>query len=211
MPIQSNDVAHLTLSNPIVNIVLDQVRKKQKTVGNGGAHWTAPSTEHKSKIERQVTGYLAEMGFHVYWYGAFQGPKRFYRYREEYNKNPTRHDGGDDFMGMDIKGRRIIRSGPNANWYKYPIKQNIMNFELIIRPQHAYSPDHMYALILVEYDDCLLHGRPKRSTVRIMGYGSLSDAKHYPNGQFGIRGNHYVLNKTSLTPITNLFDMETAV
>lgn len=201
MAVSREQVAHVDLTPPIVANVYYHSRMKEYTVGNGGAYWTAESTYHKTKFERQVTGYLGEAAMFIYLYGHYRGAKMFDDYRHNYNQNPRQHDNGNDVLNMDVKTRRVIKSGDSANWHKYPIKCDILNFECLIRPQHVYGPDHRYALVIVEYDDALLSGRVQNVQCDIIGWGKLRDATHHPSGNAGIRGNHYALTSRQMTPM----------
>ena len=203
--IKHEDIVTFDIYQTELSLILYQALMKEMTVGNGGAHYSFKSTEHKSKHERQVTGYMGECAMFLHYYGT-QGMTLFNEYRMHYNRDPHKPDDGHDFKGVDIKTRRLIRTGSNANFHRFPINNNILNFECIVRPVNAYSPDHRYLMIIVEYEDSLLQGVLNKATINLVGWGYLRDAIYYPDGQTGIKKAHYALQTNKMYPIKQLIE-----
>lgn len=204
--LEQNDIVTITLSKAAVNLVFHHVKEKERTVRAGGAYWTALSSEHKSKRERQITGYLGECALYVYWHGIKEGLKRFDEYRTWYNQHPNKNDGGADFLGMDVKTRRVIKDGEFQNWNKAPINQDLLNFEIIVRPRSTHLEDHRYMLIIVEYDNAILEGNEGNAVVYLIGWAYQKDTTHFPKGQRQIRGEHYAIAGNKLQNMDTLLD-----
>jgi len=200
------DIVDVTLSKTSIELVLYHVQKKQETVGAGGAWFTAQSTQHKGKLERQITGYVGEMAIYQYWYGYHTGLEKFHQYREWYNEHPSFNDQGRDFLNFDIKTRRLIRFGKRANFHKSPINKNILNYELIIRPEFKPTEEHVYVLAVTEYSDNLLHNLAEPVVVSLLGYGGIQDGIWYPDGQTTIKGAHWAIPTTKMKPVENLIN-----
>lgn len=206
--LNQNDIITFTLSKKAVSLVYHHVQEKERTVRAGGAYWTALSSEHKSKRERQITGYIGECALYVYWYGIREGLKKFDEYRTWYNLHPNKNDGGFDFLGMDVKTRRVIKEGDFQNWNKSPINQNLLNFEIIIRPRSTHLEDHRFMLIVVEYDNKILNGEEDVAVVHMIGWGYQKDANYFPKGQRQIRGEHYAMAGHALHNMDTLLNEE---
>lgn len=136
--------------------VVQQADQYAKNAMIGGRSNVRASDDRMARLyEDQMTGQLCHAAASVYLFGSFDPWKQ---QRQQADANPTKGDGGTDFLGwpIDVKGSKMRRSDdPN-------------DYHLIVRPAELHDDVwYIRALVARDCSDMVyLAGVASGSTIR---------------------------------------------